>query len=209
MSKIILFSLLMIMLSCKRKETNILPKKDATIYESTNWQDDLKLTHSIDLDSVWNKPVRFYVTNKKIDSTALKFYLGVYRPKDEPETARLLNLITVENDSLRPFYRWILNNTIIIQDGALAEYTGVPARKYAEKFPKEFLDYMAFDKSGRRYFDWYNSISYSGFYYFENFKDKKAIRENLITTMMNNCKDCDAEYKKRIRKFAKDCFSKQ
>ncbi|MBW7674713.1 hypothetical protein [Chryseobacterium chendengshani] len=208
MVRIILFFLLMIMLSCKEKETNILPQKDTIKYNSTNWQDDLELTHSIDLDSVWNKPVRFYVTNKKLDSTALKFYLGAYRPKDEPETARLLNLVTAKNDSLRPFYRWILNNTILIQDGALAEYTGVPARKYAEKFPKEFFDYMDFDKSGKKYFDWYNSISYSGLYDFENYNDQKTIRENLITTMMHNCNDCDAKYEKRIRKFAEDCFSK-
>ena len=54
----------MILFSCKQKKTNVLPKKDPIKYESTNWQEDFGLTHSIDLDSVWYKPVRFYVTNK-------------------------------------------------------------------------------------------------------------------------------------------------
>jgi len=148
------------------------------------------------------------VTNKKCDSTALKFYLGCYRPKDEAETARLLNLITTENDSLRPFYRWIVNKTILIQDGALAEYTGVPARKYAEKFPKEFFEYMNSDQSGKKYFDWCNSISYSGFYDFENYRDTKKIKDDIIKTMMNNCTDCNENYEDKINKFANDCFPK-
>ncbi|HEX7869790.1 MAG TPA: hypothetical protein VF455_06715 [Chryseobacterium sp.] len=208
MRRIIFLLFLLTLFYCKKEETSVVKEnKDTVEYESTNWQESFGLTHSIDLDSVWGKPVRYYITNKNLDSKAIKFYLGNYRPKDEPETARLLNLVTTDNDSLRPFYRWILNKTILIQDGALAEYTGVSARKYAEKFPKEFFEYIDFDKSGKTYLDWYNSIAYSGFYDSDDYKNPKKIEGDLILKMSINCKNCDMEMKKRIAKFAKDCFS--
>ncbi|MCX8523323.1 hypothetical protein OF897_05250 [Chryseobacterium formosus] len=208
MRRIIFLLFLLTLFSCKKQEISAIKEnKDTVEYESTNWQEGFGLTHSIDLDSVWGKPVRYYITNKNLDSKALKFYLGNYRPKDEPETARLLNLVTTDNDSLRPFYRWILHKTILIQDGALGEYTGIPARKYAEKYPKEFFEYIDFDKSGKTYLDWYNSIAYSGFYDFENYKETNGIKENLVKTMNSNCGNCDETIKKRILKFADDCFS--
>ena len=210
MQRIISLIFVIILFSCKKQENIVIKEsKDPIEYESTNWQQDFGLTHSIDSDSVWGKPMRYYMSNKNCDPIAKDFYLGVYSPKDEPKTARLLNLVTSENDSLRPFYRWILNKTILIQDGALGEYTGVPARKYAEKFPKEFFEYMDFDKSGKKYSDWYNSIAYSGFYDFENSNDTNKIKESLIETMTKNCKNCNIDYQKRIVKFADDCFSNE
>jgi len=198
----------LIVFSCKEEKEKIISlKNESNKKEVKTWQDDFGLTHSIDLDSIWKKPVRYYITNKNCDSTAVKFYLGVYKPKDEAETERLLNLVITENDSLRPFYRWILDKTILIQDGALAEYTGVPARKYAEKFPKEFFEYMDYDKSGGKYSNWSNSIGYSGFYDSENVEKPERIKHNLIKIMTVNCKNCDEEYKKKITKLANDCFS--
>ncbi|WP_435522379.1 hypothetical protein [Chryseobacterium indoltheticum] len=55
--------------------------KDTIEYESTNWQDGFGLTYSIDLDSVWGKPVRYYISNKNFDPVARDFYLGVYSQK--------------------------------------------------------------------------------------------------------------------------------
>lgn len=207
MTKIVLSLLFLIIFSCKdKKNTVITPKKISIKKETVSWQEGFGLAHSIDIDTIWKKPVRYYVTNKNCDSTALKFYLGVYRPTDEPETERLLNLVITKNDSLRPFYRWILNKTIIIQDGALGEYTGAPARKYAEEFPKEFFEYMDSDRSGEKYLNWCNSIAYSGFYDFENYKDTEKIKGKLIKTMSENCVYCNEKYQERISKFANDCF---
>lgn len=208
MIKILYSFLILILFSCNQKsKTTVIENQDSVATEVEHWQDGFKLTHNIDIDSIWGKPVRFYVTNKDCDSKALAFYLGTYRPTDEPETARLLSLATTDNDSLRPFYRWILNKTIVIQDGALAEYTGVPARRYAEKFPQEFFEYMDFDKSGGKYTDWTNSIMYSGFYDSENQKKQIEIAKNLAKTMSLNCIECDLKTKKRIEEFSKDCFS--
>ncbi len=170
------------------------------------WQRGFGLTHDIDTDSVWFKPVRFYFDNKKCSVLAKDFYYGRYRPTDENKTDTLLNLVLSSDATLRPLYRWILNKTIVIQDGALAEYTGAPARRYAETYPKEFFEYMDTDKSGEKYSDWFNAILYSGFYKTEDFKNPKKIRVAVIKTMTKNCKDCDAKLKKRIVVFANDCF---
>jgi len=201
---LILIIIGILFLSCNENPNKSKPEK--TGKNQNNWQEGFGLTHNIDKDSIWNKPVRFYVENKNCNQTAKDFYFGKYRPIDEPKTAELLMLVTTENSELRPFYGWILNKTILIQDGALGEYTGVPARKYAEKYPKEFFEYMDYDKTGKKYSDWYNSILYSGFYDYDDWKDSKKVRTQLIKTMTQNCKECDDNYKNRIKKFADDCF---
>jgi hypothetical protein len=189
------------------KVINIIPKKEAVDFElNTDWQENFGLTHDIDKDSIWNKPVRFYVNNPNCNKTATAFYFGKFKPEDNKETEKLLELVVLDDSNLRPFYRWILNKTILIQDGALGEYTGLPARKYAEKFPNEFFEYMDFDTSGEKYIDWYNSILYSGFYKGDSYKKPKFIRQNLIKTMKSNCKNCNDSINKRIEKFALDCF---
>lgn len=209
---ILIFTILLTIVLCKdKKKTDNISfdkKPDSSNIKIDDWQKGFELTHNPDIDSIWQKPVKYYISNKNCDSTAIKFYLGVYRTTDEPETARLLNLITTDNDSLRPFYRWILNKTILIQDGALGEYTGLPARKYAEKFPKEFFEYMDSDKSGKKYLDWVNSILYSGFYENENdYPPKKP--ENMRNRMFKNCKNCLSAIKSKIEKFSEDCFPQE
>jgi hypothetical protein len=179
-----------------------------TIYydQSTGWKLDFKLTHDPNVDSIWLKPVSYYLNNPKCDPSAKDFYLGVFRPSDNYTTAHLLSLITTGDSTLRPFYRWILNKIIIIQDGALGEYTGIPARLYAEKFPNEFFQYLDVDTSGERYQMWTSAISYSGFKESEDFKNTKENRSNLIKEMTGNCINCPSDMKKRIKVFAKDCI---
>ena len=207
--KNLLFLLLLLIISCKEKKQSIVQNKipqQKVVNKVSDWQEGFELTHNVDKDSIWNEPVRFYLDNKLCNLIAKDFYYGKYRPTDDPKTAELLSLITTDNNDLRPFYRWILNKTILIQDGALAEYTGVPARKYAEKFPKEFFEYMDYDKSGEKYLDWTNAIQYSGFYDVDDFKNSKRIRDNLVKTMNSNCVNCDKKMIGRIEKFSKDCF---
>lgn len=174
-------------------------------YEN-DWQQGFGLTHDPEVDSIWFKPVKFYVDNPKCSPIAIDFYLGQFRPTDNNTTSALLKLATTEDNNLRPFYRWCLNKTIEIQDGALAEYTGVPARLYAEKYPKEFFQYMDFDTSLGKYKDWVGSIAYSGFYDNEDYKKTVLIRQRLTTIMNKNCTNCSIELQQRIDKFAKDCF---
>jgi hypothetical protein len=179
-------------------------KKDTTFHN--DWQQGFELTHNPDIDSIWGKPVKYYITNPKCSPLAVDFYKGIFRPTDNDSTANLLLLATTDNNKLRPFYRWCLNKTIQIQDGALGEYTGVPARRYAEKFPLEFFKYMDYDSTGGKYLDWVNSILYSGFNDEDDYKKPKEIRKRMAERMISNCPDCSEKMKQRINKFAKDCF---
>ena len=181
---------------------------DTVYYDRlSNWQDSFGLTHNPSLDSVWKQPMTYYLNNPKCDPVAIDFYFGAFRPSDDYTTAYLLSLATTDNNSLRPFYRWILNKTIIIQDGALGEYTGVPARLYAEKFPAEFFEYMDSDTSGQKYLDWVGSVSYSGYLENEDYRNVKELRNSLIRQMKRNCTKCSMEIRARIDTFANDCFN--
>jgi hypothetical protein len=181
-------------------------KHDTAFYENHDWQQSFNLTHDPELDSIGGQPVKFYIGNPNCSPIAIDFYLGQFRPTDNHTTAALLSLATTDDNQLRAFYRWCLSKTIDIQDGALAEYTGVPARQYAEKFPKEFFAYMDQDTTGHRYADWVEAISYSGYYDKENYKNPQDIGERLSRVMKENCKKCSAQLEQRIHKFAADCF---
>ncbi|MBP6731604.1 MAG: hypothetical protein KA149_06065 [Chitinophagales bacterium] len=173
--------------------------------QNSQWQRGFNLAHSPVKDSVWGKPVKFYISNKKCSPLAIAFYYGTFRPTDNDSTEKLLALITTSDTSLRPFYRWVLSKTIQIQDGALGEYTGIPARRYAEVFPIEFFTYMDSDKTGNRYKAWVDAISYSGYYQVENTnqKNKNTLRQNMIA----NCINCNRSTIKNIEKFVGDCFN--
>lgn len=209
MNKFFCLVFLSFILSCKNNKDSVnqdvIQTKTTENNLNTDWQENFGLTHDIDKDSIWNKPVRFYVDNPNCDKTAIAFYFGKFRPGDNKETSRLLELVVSDDINLSPFYRWVLDRTILVQDGALGEYTGVPARKYAEKFPNEFFEYMDIDPSGEKYSNWYNSILYSGSYEEDDYKPE-IIRQNLARTMKSNCKNCNENMKKRIDKFALDCF---
>lgn len=84
--------------------------------------------------------------------------------------------------------------------------TGLPARQYAEKFPKEFFQYMDIDTASEKYKDWVGAIIYSGYYNNEDYKQLALIRQHLISIMTQNCKDCSIELQKRFDKFSNDCF---
>jgi hypothetical protein len=181
------------------------PGADAVFY-NIDWQEGFGLTHDTMIDSVWQKPVKFYLDQPSCSPLARDFYFGIFRPSDNDSTTELLDLATTEDGQLRPFYRWCLNKTIQIQDGALAEYTGVPARRYAEKFPIEFFVYMDQDTSGSRYLDWTSAISYSGFYDQDNYKQADKIRKAFADKMKQQCRNCSPDWVARIEKFVRDCF---
>jgi hypothetical protein len=196
-----------------RSVSTKLPAKDTIIKHDTiyinndsKWQEGFGLTNDPDIDTVWGKPVKFYISNPKCSPIAIDFYQGQFKPTDNNTTAALLELVTTDDDNLRPFYRWCLNKTIQVQDGALAEYTGIPAREYAEKFPNEFFAYMDADTTRKRYSDWTEAISYSGFYDMDDYRKPADIRSRLLKKMKQHCKNSDANMNEQINKFAADCF---
>ena len=232
----IFISIILILVACsdRKSKGEIITKsqpadtivKHDTIFicNDNDWQQNFGLTHNPERDSIWGKPVKFYVENPDCSPTAIDFYWGQFRPTDNirkmlSERRAILEhsftpfkLIDLPKDivgitqNLFQLLNICLNKTIQIQDGALAEYTGVPARQYAEKFPKEFFEYMDYDTTNEKYEDWVSSISYSGFYGNEDYKKIDELRNNLTKAMKTNCKGCSETLINRVDKFAKDCF---
>jgi hypothetical protein len=166
------------------------------------WVDKLNQRRYPLPDSIGGKPVSFYIDNPKVASIAKLFYQAQFRPIDNDSTTQLLSYVTTDDSTIRPFYRWCLDFTIQISDGALAEYPGEPALKYATKFPKEFFVYMDKDKSGQRYKQWTEIIAYSGL---DNYEEKpEKIQKQITTKMFDKCQSCNDSIRKRIDKFAKD-----
>lgn len=212
-----LILLAFILISCSKKTESVTKDSEGKILHSPekvnideqknstndNYQIGFNLTHNIEIDSIEGKPVKFYIENKNCDSLAIAFYYGKYLPQDDNLTENLLALSSTNDKNLRPFYRWILDKTIEIADGALAEYPGVPARKYAEKFPQELFNFLDSDTSKTRYLNWTNIISYSGFYETDDYEKPKLIRKKMEAEMIKNS---STKLQDRITKFTLDCF---
>lgn len=198
-----------------KKKPSKVPTKCDTVYvydtvyihddKSDEWQEDFGLTHVPDIDSIWGKPVSYYLNDEKCNPIAFEFYYGYFQPSDDGATAVLLDLSDTDNKKLRPFYRWCLDKTIQVSDGALGELIGVPARQYAEKFPDEFFEFM--DKEKDRYEDWVSAIQYSGFFDLPDYENNEKQRKNLVTRMTKNLKVRNQTNIERIKKFANDCVS--
>lgn len=202
-------------LSCNSHSSkeNIALKPDTikvhdTIYlprDNYDWQESFGLTHNPEKDSIWNKPVSYYIYEKDCSGLAFDFYHGILRPSDNGSTTELLKLAVTENRKLRPFYRWCLNKTLIVSDGALGELTGVPARQYAEKFPDEFFEYLDSTDDGSKYKMWTEAIAYSGFYDYTDYNKEKVNRKRLEEKMAGNLKSRTPKNILRVKKFARDC----
>jgi hypothetical protein len=163
------------------------------------WVDKLNGNKYYKPDSFNYRPASFYLSNPKVSPIAKALYNEQFRPEDNDSTTQLLALITTDNNEIRPFYRWCLDLTIQISDGALAEYPGEPALKYAIKFPREFMDYMNSDTSLARYGRWTEIITYSGL---PN-QDSTYNYNYIVRKMSVNCKDCSKQTLDSIKIFAK------
>ena len=152
-------------------------------------------------DSIEGKPVSFYINNSKVAAIAKSFFKGEFRPTDNDSTTELLSYVTTDDSTIRPFYRWCLDFTISISDGALGEYPGDPALKYAIKFPEEFFNYMDKDSSGNRYKEWTEIIAYSGLNEYN--ENQTLIEKTIKTRMRDNCHKCGEGTKNRIATFVK------
>ncbi|MFY0643617.1 MAG: hypothetical protein JXR19_04055 [Bacteroidia bacterium] len=175
-----------------------------TIYlnRMNNWQRFFKLTHDPNIDSIWGHAVEHYISDPECNALAFDFYYGTFRPMDNASTAELLNLVLEPNDKLRPYYRWCLEKTMEISDGALGEYPGQPARKYAELYPQEFIEYIEQHQDTTNYWLWVDMISYSGLD--EYSYDADAAFEGIQKQMWSNCTACPDSIKLKITQFAKD-----
>jgi hypothetical protein len=185
--------------ACKDNKQTV---EQAKVDNQNFWKDPLNGNIYPLPDSIGGKPVSFYITNPKIISLAKDFYKGVFRPVDNDSTTQLLSHVATNDSTIRPFYRWCLDFTISISDGALGEYPGNPSLKYAIKFPGEFFDFMDEDVSGNRYKRWTEIIAYSGLGDYT--KKNSDIEKEISDQMLENCTPCSITTKNRIFAFTKD-----
>lgn len=188
-------------MSCDNNSTSEIGKgtnNDSLITSTdSDWQSSFRLTHDPNKDSVWGKPVSFYINNPDCNGLAKKFYAGELKPDFSDSTYFLLELTSTENETLRPFYRWCLDKTIQIGKGMMNEMAGIPAEEYLEKYPQEFLTYMDSDSSGERIQKWLGAISAG----LSNVKEDSHIswkRSHLKKNIRNNCRNCDQDIIKRL-----------
>ncbi|WP_345949826.1 hypothetical protein ABDD95_23555 [Mucilaginibacter sp. PAMB04274] len=204
MLKAVLIIVLTLFFACNiYAQTNTTSIKSKSHNKPTGdfWIDYFAIKHNPYKDSIDGKPVKFYLDHPKVAPIAKNFYKGKYRPSDNDSTSLLLSLCLTNNAEIRPFYRWCLNATIEIADGALSEYPGEPALNYAIKYPKEFFGYMDKDKSGIRYKNWVQIIAYSGLPSYNNITFAKKY---IVTRLTANCSNCTISYKHKIQKLATD-----
>ena len=178
-----------------------------TIYlkADPDWQKYFEISHDPHTDSIWGQTVDYYISDPECDALAFDFYYGTFRPADNASTAELLQLVISPNDKLRPFYRWCLQKTMEIADGALGEYPGEPARLYAERYPKEFMDYMYAQPDSSSYYTWVSLIAFSGLHEFNY--DANQSFEEVRKRMRQACADCTEEEIAWIDRFATDISS--
>jgi hypothetical protein len=171
------------------------------------WIDRYGITRNPDKDSIAGKPVKDYLNDPQVAQIAKDFYTGKYRPTDNDSTTHLLELVKTKNKELRPFYRWCLDETINIADGALGEYPGEPAMQYVLAHPAEFFIYMDKDTSGKRYNNWVGSISYSGLSdYTDHYKTKDfdKVKKKITADLLANCSPCTVALRNKIEKLSDD-----
>lgn len=169
---------------------------------------DFGMTKDPKKDTIFNKPVYYYISDENCAEIASDFYYGQFTPSDDGATDELLKYVYNDNRKLRPFYRWCLEKTREVADGALVAHLSIPMRKYVEKYPKEFFNYIDLDSSGKKYMHWASYIGYYGYYSYERNSNEKALI-NLTKKMQSNCSNCNRTILTRIRKFAKDCYNSQ
>jgi hypothetical protein len=170
----------------------------------SNTQSTLK--HANTKDSINGKPIEVYLENENCSYIAKNYYYKNFIPTDNDSTVELLNLSLCEDTLLRPFYFWCLNKIIGEADGALMEYVGVPARRYIEKYPAEFLKNInSMNYQGNKN-NWLSAVNYSGYYEDESADNKKEIAQKFIFTIKINCTNCSKSTLSELTKFGNECF---
>ncbi len=177
-----------------------------TIYISNNydWREVFGFRyHDSERDSIAGHPLDYYTSDTACSANAIGFLSGNWRPSCDRMTDELLALSLRGDPKFHPLYVWCLFMTLRISDGCLAENVGLPARRYAEAYPKEF--FMAMDRPGDSdmYAIFVEAIRYSGGNASEHSSDET--RAHMEGRMLSQCAGCSATMRKRIHQFSIDC----
>lgn len=145
-----------------------------------------------------------YLKNPKVNKLAKDYYRIKFHPTDDSITMSLLYLTLTDDNLVRPFYVWCLNNVALHADGALVEYIGLAYRKYIETYPKEFLFYNR-SKCINRNAIWPTLINSVRYDEEEQCCDKMAFN-NFKKETYKNCNSCDSNELYELSLFAFYCY---
>ncbi len=137
------------------------------------------LLNKIQVLTINNKSIDFYLKNPKIDKYSKMYYNCEFAPSDDTITFGFLDSTLTNNKETRPFYFFILNEVVKVADGGLAEGISQNCLNYVLKYPCEFTHYVLTD-SLVNIEKWQGLLSYSQ--YFDNNDDKI----NKIDHYINN-----------------------
>ncbi|MBS1617213.1 MAG: hypothetical protein JST76_01755 [Bacteroidetes bacterium] len=177
-----------------------------TIYISNNydWREIFGFRyHDSGRDSIAGYPLDYYTLDTACSAYAIGFLGSSWRPSCDRMTDELLALAVRKDPKFHPLYVWCLFMTLRISDGCLAENVGLPARRYAEVYPKEFFAAMDQPRDSDMYALFIEAIRYSGDEASEHSPDE--VRAHIEARMLSHCTGCSAALHQRIHQFSVDC----
>lgn len=200
----LIFCLIVFFSSCndagKKQETRIVKNSDTINTQKKQVsKHEFGISPNPDKDSIWKKPVSYYISDPECSKIATAFYQGSFEPTQNEETRKLFDLTLTDNNKLRPFYRWCMDMIMQIGDTSQSAYIGQAAYKYAEKFPQEYFQYMDDDITTERYGMWTAAMKFG-----IRRSDQPIDRNRISTSIRSNCSGCDAKTKARIDKLVSD-----
>ena len=120
------------------------------------------------------------------------------RPASSPIISRMLDSLTSDSKSTRQYYFSVFNKIMNKADGEIAESIGGYALTYVQNYPKEFLDNTKrFSKNNIE--AWASNIGIELF--LKSPENVKEAYDQIVIFFNDNCKDCNAYYRGRLKEF--------
>jgi hypothetical protein len=120
------------------------------------------------------------------------------RPTSSPIIYKMLDSLSSDSKLTRQYYFKVFNKIMNKADGEIAESIGGYALTYVQNYPKEFLDNTkGFSKNSIE--AWASNIGIELF--LVSNENVKAAYDQVVVLFNDNCKDCNAYYKGRLKEF--------
>ncbi len=84
----------------------------------------------------------YYLKNKAISQPAKDFYYHKFPASDDEKTFSIIDSLTTDNNSTRPFYLYLVSNMLKKSDGALAESLGNSCNTFLQSHPNQILEFL-------------------------------------------------------------------
>ena len=86
--------------------------------------------------------IKFYLDNSQISKTAKDFYNGKFKVADNTKTFSIIDSLKTKNNTIRPFYIFLISKIIDKADGALSESLGISCKEFIESKPDFLIGFL-------------------------------------------------------------------